>query len=60
MIIQTDALINHGNSGGPLILVNSGRVVGINTFGFNKNVAVGLNFAIAVSELKKAFPSLIK
>ena len=59
-LVQTDTAINKGNSGGPLISVNTGRVIGINTFGFKKEVATGLNFAVASSELKKAFPKYMK
>lgn len=43
--IQTDASINEGNSGGPLINA-SGNVVGISSSTFNRNGAQGINFAI--------------
>ena len=42
--IQTDAAINRGNSGGALIDVSTGIVVGINSFGIEDNQ--GLNFAL--------------
>jgi S1-C subfamily serine protease len=42
--IQTDAAINGGNSGGALIAISSGLVVGINSFGATD--AEGLNFAL--------------
>jgi S1-C subfamily serine protease len=48
--IQTDATINHGNSGGPL-LNRSGEVIGINTLSFAGTGTPGLNFALAASEL---------
>ncbi len=52
-VIQTDAAINHGNSGGPLIDLN-GRIVGINSvlFGGAQNIgfAVSANTAYPVYE----------
>jgi len=42
--IQTDAAINHGNSGGPLIDISTGEVIGISSFGVVDNQ--GLNFAL--------------
>jgi S1-C subfamily serine protease len=50
-LIQTDAAINHGNSGGPLIN-QTGEVIGINTEGFQKDMAEGLNFAISINDVK--------
>ena len=47
--IQTDAAINHGNSGGPLVDM-SGRVVGINSAGVDS--AQNIGFAIAIDSLK--------
>ena len=51
--VQTDASINHGNSGGPLINMNS-EVIGINTAGKSlSDSASGLGFAIPVNEVKQ-------
>jgi serine protease Do len=48
--IQTDAAINHGNSGGPL-LNRSGVVIGVNTLTFSATGTPGINFALASTEL---------
>jgi S1-C subfamily serine protease len=58
--IQTDASINHGNSGGPLIDMDS-QVIGINTAGKSlSDRASGLGFAIPVNEVKQVAQTLIK
>jgi S1-C subfamily serine protease len=58
--IQTDASINHGNSGGPLINMDS-QVIGINTAGKSlSDSASGLGFAIPVNEAKLVAQTLIK
>ncbi len=48
-VIQTDAAINHGNSGGPLVDMQ-GRVVGINSAGDDQ--AENIGFAIAIDSAK--------
>jgi S1-C subfamily serine protease len=58
--VQTDAAINHGNSGGPLINMNS-DIIGINTAGKSlSDSASGLGFAIPVNEVKNVVEALIK
>jgi hypothetical protein len=56
-VIQTDAAINHGNSGGPL-LNRQGRVVGVNTFVIRG--AQGISFAISADEVRDAFAAYLK
>jgi S1-C subfamily serine protease len=58
--IQTDASINHGNSGGPLIDMDA-QVIGINTAGKSlSDSASGLGFAIPVNEVKNVVDALIR
>lgn len=53
-VIQTDATINAGNSGGPLV-DDFARLVGINTFTmYRDQQAQGLNFAVAASEILRS------
>jgi serine protease Do len=59
--IQTDAPINHGNSGGPLFNAQ-GEVVGMNSVLFapgDQTGSVGLGFAIPSNDLKFVFDRLM-
>ncbi|MDR2743266.1 MAG: S1C family serine protease [Treponema sp.] len=55
-VIQIDAAVNHGNSGGPVV-DREGRLVGI-VFAGIENYP-GLNFAVPAGRLAAALPSLI-
>ena len=58
--IQTDAAINHGNSGGPLLNM-AGEVIGMNSIIFAPTQGfAGLAFAIPSDSLKFAFDRLMK
>jgi S1-C subfamily serine protease len=56
--IQTDTAINAGNSGGPLIDLASGYVVGVNTFGIRSTE--GLHFAVASEEVLQTFAAHLR
>ncbi|MBK7135421.1 MAG: trypsin-like peptidase domain-containing protein [Rhodocyclales bacterium] len=58
--LQTDAPVDSGNSGGPLISLTTGKIVGINTAAMrepkskNTNFAVSMKYACRVLELLQA------
>jgi Do/DeqQ family serine protease len=58
--IQTDAPINQGNSGGPLVNIR-GEVVGINTWIASNNGggSVGLGFSIPINNAKRSIDEFI-
>ena len=59
--IQTDAAINHGNSGGPLIDVATNTVIGINDqIDTNSNDNAGVGFAVPINAAKKVAQTLIQ
>ena len=61
--IQTDAAINHGNSGGPLV-DTAGRVIGINSLirsadDTESGGSIGLGFAIPINQAKRIAQDII-
>jgi S1-C subfamily serine protease len=59
-VIQTDAAVNPGNSGGPL-LDSAGRLIGVNTAIISPSgTSAGIGFAIPVDVVNRVVPELIR
>jgi serine protease Do len=58
-LLQTDAAISPGNSGGPLCDVN-GDVIGMNSYKIVKENIQGVNFAISMDDINKKLASYEK
>lgn len=56
--IQTDAAINHGNSGGAL-LNSRGEVIGINTLRVDGSAVEGIGFAIPITKARETIERLM-
>lgn len=52
-LLQTDAPINGGNSGGPLISIASGKVVGVSQSKINGDNTEGLNLTVSIDHACK-------
>ena len=58
-VLQTDAAMNPGNSGGPLCNIN-GEVIGINSMKLVKDTIEGMGFALPIDSIRNHLTSLEK
>jgi len=59
-VIQTDAALNHGNSGGPLLNAN-GDVIGVNSqIQSDTGSNIGIGFAVPIDTVKTVAAQIIK
>ncbi len=59
-VIQTDAAINRGNSGGPLFDA-AGTVVGVNTLIYSRSGdSAGIGFAVPINTVRSILPDLLQ
>ncbi len=59
-LVQTDAAISPGNSGGPLVWVATRQVIGMNTLVVREAGAEGLGFAISSNTVRQITEEIIK
>lgn len=59
-LIQTDAAISPGNSGGPLILAATRQVVGMNTLVIRAAGSEGLGFAVSSNTVRQIADEIVK
>lgn len=58
-VIQTDAAVNPGNSGGPLVDY-AGNLIGMNTATVGMGVSAGVGLAVSVDTIKKSVHDIIQ
>lgn len=59
-MIQTDASVNPGNSGGPL-LDSQGRLIGMNTLIFSQTgTSAGIGFAVPTNDIKRVVDQVVQ
>lgn len=56
-LVQVDAALNPGNSGGPIVDEGSGELVAVSVMGMKKSISEGQNFGIKTNSVKNFLDS---